>query len=125
MKGEFLMNNIDIMSWIDRLLCVSFKGKEIVEKQIKNSELTVEQNYSYISIKFKIKEGVDKFPFNIRVPLEMRIFQKTAAPIVFLLHIVNGIVNELEIITADSSEIDISNLQYQKVEYEINEELII
>lgn len=36
-----------------------------------------------------------------------------------------GLVSELEIITTDSSQIDISNLQYQKVEYEINEELTI
>ncbi|MDE6950227.1 MAG: hypothetical protein K2P64_04835 [Lachnospiraceae bacterium] len=63
--------------------------------------------------------------FQGRVPVEMRAFQQASAPIVFLLHIVSGIINELEIITADSTKIEADNIELARVEYEINREVIM
>ena len=51
----------------------------------------------------------------------MRAFQKESAPIVFLLHVVNGVINELELVTADSSKIDMEMIKLNKIEYVINE----
>ncbi len=119
------MNNNDVTIWLKRLLCVDFKGKEIIERQIQGLEFEIKEEYAYISVEFVKKDNLESFPSDVRVPLEMRVFQEQAAPIVFLLHIINGYVNELEIITADSSQINISNLKYQKVEYEISKELAL
>ena len=110
------MNNNDVAIWLKRLLCVDFKGKDIIERQIQGLEFEIKEEYAYISVEFVKNENLESFPSDVRVPLEMRVFQEQAAPIVFLLHIINGYVNELEIITADSSQINISNLKYQKVE---------
>lgn len=49
----------------------------------------------------------------------MRAFQQSSAPIIFLLHIVNGIINELEILTADSAQIDTDKIELERVEYDI------
>ena len=55
----------------------------------------------------------------------MRAFQQPSVPIVFLLHVVNGLIDELEIITADSTQIDANNIILEKVEYEINKEVVV
>ena len=52
-------------------------------------------------------------------------FQNSTAPIVFLLHVVNGVIYELEIITADSTQIDADSIQLEKVEYEVNQEVVM
>ena len=52
-------------------------------------------------------------------------FQNSTAPIVFLLHVVNGVIDELEIITADSTQIDADSIQLEKVEYEVNQEVVM
>lgn len=44
---------------------------------------------------------------------------------IFLLHIVNGIINELEILTADSAQIDTDKIELERVEYEIKQEVIM
>ena len=53
----------------------------------------------------------------------MRAFQQSSAPIIFLLHIVNGMIDELEILTADSAQIDADQIELERVEYEINQEV--
>lgn len=55
----------------------------------------------------------------------MIVFQNSTAPIVFLLHVVNGVIDELEIITADSTQIDVDSIQLEKVEYEVNQEVVM
>lgn len=39
--------------WIDKLLDVEFKGRDILIKQILESEVIYTQNYAFISLKFK------------------------------------------------------------------------
>lgn len=38
--------------------------------------------------------------------------------------IIDGIVNELEIISADSSEIKVDYIELEKVEYEVNKDVL-
>jgi hypothetical protein len=54
----------------------------------------------------------------------MRAFQINSAPIIFLLHIISGFIDELEIISADASIIDIGNISLEKVEFEIDKEVL-
>ena len=42
-----------------------------------------------------------------------------------MLHVVNGVIDELEIITADSTQIDADSIQLEKVEYEVNQEVVM
>lgn len=111
--------------WIDSLLAVDFKGKDILLKQISKAKVTYKQEYAYISIKFFLEGETELYPYQVRVPVEMRAFQKSSAPVVFLLHIINGIVDEVEIITADASLINADNIGLERIEYEINKEVQI
>lgn len=110
--------------WIDSLLNTNFKGKEILQEQVLHARVSCEEEYAYISLKFKVEAEIERFPYKVRVPVEMRAFQELSAPIIFLLHVMNGFIDELEIITADSSRLDPDNITLNKVEYEINEEVI-
>lgn len=107
--------------WIEKILEVEFKGKQILLRQVSKAKVFLEQGYDFISLKFQTEE-TEKYPYAVRVPVEMRAFQKDSAPVVFLLHIVNGFIDELELITADSSKIDVTTIEMDKVEYVINEE---
>lgn len=111
--------------WIDSLMNVKFQGRDILLRQFTKARIVYKQEYDFISIKFKIEGEIEPYPFHVRVPVEMRAFQQASAPIVFLLHIVGGIINELEIITADSTKIEADNIELARVEYEINQEVIM
>lgn len=111
--------------WIAALMNVKFQGRDILLKQLTKANIIYRQEYSFISIKFKIEGKMEPYPYRVRVPVEMRAFQQSAAPIVFLLHVINGIIDELEIITADSTQIDAENISLERVEYEIDQEVII
>lgn len=108
--------------WIDKMLEVEFKGKQFLLGQVLKAKVVLEQGYDFISLKFRTEE-TERYPYPVRVPVEMRAFQKESAPIVFLLHVVNGFIDELELITADSSKIDMTNIEVDKVEYVINEDV--
>ena len=102
-----------------------FQGRDILLQQLSKAKIIYKQEYAFISIKFKIEGDVEPYPYRVRAPVEMRAFQQSSAPIIFLLHIVNGIIDELEIITADSAEINTDNIEVERVEYEINQEVIV
>lgn len=106
--------------WISKLLDIEFKGKDIILRQLANATVEYTCEYAYISIKFILADNVELFPYNVRVPVEMTAYQKSSAPILFLIHVVNGVISELEILTADSSRIDIDNIDLESVEYDIN-----
>lgn len=113
------------LQWIDKLMDVEFQGRNILLKQLSMAKIIYKQEYAFISIKFKVEGDIEPYPYHVRVPVEMRAFQQLSAPIIFLLHIVNGIIDELEIITADSAQIVPDSIELEKVEYEINQEVIV
>lgn len=111
--------------WINSLMDVEFQGRDILLKQFSKAKIIYKQEHPFISLKFKVEGEIEPYPYRVRVPVEMRAFQNSTAPIVFLLHVVNGVIDELEIITADSTQIDADSIQLEKVEYEVNQEVVI
>ena len=110
------------LQWINSLMNIEFQGRDILLKQFSKAKIIYKQEYDYISIKFKVEGEIEPYPYHVRVPVEMRAFQQSASPIVFLLHIVNGVIDELEIITADSKQIDADNIELERIEYQIGDE---
>lgn len=105
--------------WLDSILKAEFKDKEVLIKQAEEALIKAVYNSGYISICFKKMYG-EKYPHNVRVPVEMRAYQKDKAPIVFVLHVVNGYLNELEIFSADGSELNANCICLDKTEYVID-----
>ena len=116
------LNTIE-KTWLNKVLDVDFKGRDILVEQISRAHVLRERNYSFVSLRFRVLDNSEEYPYCVRVPVEMRAFQKGHAPVVFLLHVVDGLINELEIITADSSEIADNCIELNAVEYEINSEV--
>ena len=113
------------LQWIAVLMNAKFQGRDILLKQLAKANAIYKQEYAFISIKFKIEGKIELYPYHVRVPVEMRAFQPSSAPIVFLLHVINGIIDELEIITADSTQIDVENINLERIEYEIDQEVMM
>ena len=112
-------------TWLNKLLSINFEGKWIIEQQILMSKVTSIEGYSgLVSLKFLVDKDTEKFPFKVRIPIEMTAFQKQSEPIVFLLHVIDGLVDELEIFSANGSEFDKYNIELDKVEFTTNKETV-
>ena len=116
------LNNTEML-WLGKLFSVDFKGKEILQNQLLKAEITVYEEFSFISLKFNIDVSIKRFPFNDIVPVEMRAFQENSAPIIFLLCVIDGFIDEIEVFTADSSEINTDLINLENIEYIIDEKV--
>lgn len=110
--------------WLDIMMEKDFLGREILIEQLKYIEVIKESGFDFLSIKMFASQVNKLFPYDIRVPVEMICYQKKSAPIVFLLHILEGKVNELEIVTADSSYLDVQKIELMNREYMLDSKLI-
>lgn len=109
-------------AWLEMMLSVDFSGKEIILKQLNNAQISRDYNVGYISLKVNVDKIIQQFPYQVRVPLEMRVIGKNDIPIVFLLHVIDGFVDEIEIFNADSSSIS-GDIQIDKKEVIVDEML--
>lgn len=109
-------------AWLEAMLSVDFLGKEIILMQLDNAQILREYNVGYISLKVNVNKNIQQFPYQVRVPLEMRVKGRSGIPIVFLLHVIDGFVDELEIFNADSSPIS-SDIHIEKKEVIVNKML--
>ena len=109
-------------TWLKCMFKPNFKDKNILMKQAKESLVTTLYDEGFISIKFSNFQG-DKYPNSVRVPVEMRAFQEESAPIVFMLHVIEGYLDEVEIFSSDASIIIGDNISLDKLEYVIDPEV--
>jgi len=118
LKDNFNLSNRE-RNWINQLLSHDFPGKENIILQLENAIVSRQYTSGYLSLKFSIDGSIPSVEISKSVPVEMRVFKDGQSPIVFLLHVLNGYVSELEIYYADLSEIDenidISNAEIQFV----------
>ena len=107
--------------WLNKLLAVEFKGKDIIERQLFGAVYEVCGEYEYISIKFK-SNSCEIYPYSVRVPIGMIAKQPNGNIVDFLLHVINGFVDEMEIYNMDLTNID-GNFSIENVHYRIDEEV--
>jgi Domain of unknown function (DUF6984) len=91
---------------IERLLQDPFPGRDELRAQISRSRVKPVEEYGdqYGSLEFEV-EGGPKAKVTQRVPVDARANDRDGVPIEFLLHVVDGVVRELEIYKADGSPI--------------------
>lgn len=109
--------------WLEKMLEKEFLGKKEILKQIENSKIYPNYKNYYISLKFHVEPTTSKLPYSVRVPIEMRVYEKNEVPTIFLLHVANRYIYELEIYKADSSQIK-KDFCLENVEIIINSRLI-
>lgn len=91
--------------WVDAISSGYFKGSDIIVKQLRHASVKAMYDSGYISLKLRLYVGIEKFPFNIRVPIEIHFFD-TNGPFILLLHVIDGLVNEIEIFNASGGIIN-------------------
>jgi hypothetical protein len=91
---------------LERLLEAPFPGRDAVREQISRSRVKLIDEYhdNYGSLEFEVAGG-PKAPDDLRVPVNASALDSDGVPIEIFLHIVNGLVDELEIVKADGSPI--------------------
>jgi len=72
--------------------------------------------YEYIDVKFTPSQ-MQKYPYNIRVPIGLEARQNDGNIVDFLLHVIDGFVDKMEIYNMDLTEMkgdfNLDNLTYR------------
>lgn len=92
--------------WLERMLSADFILKNDIVTQINQAEIVRQYTDFLVSIRFIEIQVENAYSAYTGVPVEMWVYLKNNSPIQFLLHLRHGIVYELEIFKADSSQID-------------------
>ena len=108
-----------ISTWLEKILHVDFMGRDILRAQLSLASVSIHQCFEHISVKFQVEDAL-LFTHNVRVPVQMVAWQENGVPIVFLLHVINGFIDELEVVMMDASKINVHDVDLSKVEYDVN-----
>lgn len=92
----------DEAALIRRLLVADFPGKEEIEKQI--SDVSVREIDEDGSLEFRVR-GATKAPVERRIPVEAEAEDADGGDVHVLLHVVDGLVDELEFYKEDGSRV--------------------
>jgi hypothetical protein len=111
----------DVISlWLNKYMTHNFDGRDVFLKQLENAKYYLYNGPGYISVKFLVDPNREKYYAKHRVPMDMFAFQVNKEPVEFLLHVVDGVVDELELYTADGSSVDdeltVDNVKYKVVD---------
>ena len=91
---------------IESLLREPFPGRDELRAQIACAQVKPVESYrdNYGSLEFEVA-AAPKAPVRVRVPVDAVALDADGVPIEFLLHVVDGVVKELEVVKADGSPI--------------------
>ena len=103
--------------WLEKILSVDFDGRDIVLEQLKLANMTLSRHYAYVDVEFHFEKDVPLLPWKRGVPISMDALQKNKAPIIFVLHVNESIITALEVCTADSSKLDIYDVELELLEH--------
>lgn len=116
--------NGDERKWFRRLFEADFQDKEILKRQIDAASVEgVLRLDGLIAVELSIPEDAPRYPHSIRVPASMDDLREEGAPIMFLLHVVNGFAKELEVASADSTAFDERDISLREVKYHVSPEV--
>lgn len=92
------------LQWMEKLLSVDFLGRDILVEQMSQCEVISFCGCGCKTIDLAVNKELPKYPYDVRVPVEM-INDELEIPVIFALHVVKGYISELEVYRADSEAI--------------------
>lgn len=92
--------------WIGTMVSKKFDYKQELLDQVNSADILREYTDYYISLKFNVSAQEKPIIIDAVTPIEMRVYRQNMAPVLFLLHLQQGFLVELEILNADSSKLD-------------------
>lgn len=112
------------LKWLEVLLSYPFEGRDIINDQLKTATIISDKTYieedvyPYISLKFKTS-STEQFPFKKRVPVQMLAIQSTGDSIDFMLHVIDGYIDELEIYSTNGDAIIPSKIELNNIKHNV------
>lgn len=93
-------------SWLEALLAEDFPSRDGIVQQINSADIIRDYTSGYLSMLFKVDKSEKPVKVEQRIPVEMEAFISGTTPILFLLHVIDGYVDELEIYNEGLAEIN-------------------
>jgi hypothetical protein len=99
---------LSITEWkiLNKMMSVDFDGKDILLIQLKTARVISYCPCGCQTVDIQVSKNSPKYEYTKRVPVELKVFSEDKVPIIASLHVVNGYISELEIVRADSKEIN-------------------
>lgn len=91
--------------WLSKLLSVEFAGRSELLEQVQNARVSGVCDCGCRTVDIDVRGSCRICGSSVRVPVEMTATMSDGMPVVFLLHVLNGRLSELEVFRADSSPI--------------------
>ncbi|MEF2965546.1 hypothetical protein V3851_06845 [Paenibacillus sp. M1] len=106
--------------WMAKMLDVDLPYRDILKEQVENSKAIGECKCGCRTINIQVDQtAARKFPYSIRIPVEMSVTEEGKPPILFLLHLIDGYIHELEVLRVDSTPI-IGDIEFRNAEVLVN-----
>lgn len=96
-------------------------GRDIIIKQLTGAKYELDYKYEYLDVKFQT-EKCEKYPFDVRVPVELLAKQTNQNIVNILLHVIDGYASILDLNNLDFSDFD-GEFSLDDLEYRINDEV--
>ncbi|MBF0786550.1 MULTISPECIES: hypothetical protein [unclassified Streptococcus] len=109
------LNQLEL-TWFKLLLKPFFDGKEIIATQLREAVVISEISEPIISLKLQTTSNV-VFPYEERVPAQMLVFQPDGDSVDFLLHVVDGFIDELEVYSTSGKSISPNSILLEDIRY--------
>lgn len=110
-----------VVQWVSTLLDTNFLGRDIIIKQLTGAKYELDYKYEYLDVKFQT-EKCEKYPFDVRVPVELLAKQTNQNIVNILLHVIDGYASILDLNNLDFSDFD-GEFSLDDLEYRINDEV--
>ncbi len=91
---------------LNKMLSTDFVGKDIIVNQLKSAKVISYCPCGCKTVDIDVDNNLPKYEYGKTVPVQLTTYSQDGVPIIAAIHISNGYVTELEILRADSKEIN-------------------
>lgn len=112
--------SVEERAWLNKLLESDFPGRDILKQQASTVSVKSYCGCGCRTIDLTTNPAAPKFPYALRIPVEMIVPFAAGIPIMMYLHIENGYLSELEVFRADSSSLERVNFKTDEAIVTIN-----
>lgn len=97
--------NAEERAWLGKLLSIDFEDKDILERQVAYAKVVGGCGCGCKTVDVRVDGEAPRAKWTVGVPVEMQSKASDGMTLLFLLHMADGYINELEVLRMDSEPI--------------------
>ena len=110
----------DERALVDQLLATPFEGRDEIRSQFAVARVEAQGSGATRTLRFTCGgQDVPRAPTRVRIPVEAEVLDTDRIPISVLLHVVDGLAEELKIYRVDGAEIQRHDRRQNEAEREV------